>query len=361
MGWDHNQYKKKYQMTQITNAISIKRRIDSERGQINLSRRLGIIFTGEFANLDEHLVEAEIAKEFDLSAIKEIITVGKREKTFIYANRFAKKYNIHITAIPLETYNLDDDDLFIKRNANIVYQSYDVIIFHGDENQNLVAWNALSVAERIVSSSGKCIFISNIKSPKLTGFEKEITVFFKKSNFFSEVVTWMESRYLELMSNERIKFAKYIKQGESMTIKHILYKLTEVIMKDYDRDFISGETFFAEGIFDSLICLADKKFGLNEFGSPNEKKIERYIKKNINPKFYYRKCRREENVIGVLLYNDWYRIEYLLSKMVSYYEIKGDEEACAALCFGKWIRYHMREEYTDEAIIRKFSNLQKSL
>lgn len=40
---------------------------------------------------------------------------------------------------------------------------------------------------------------------------------------------------------------------------------------------------------------------------------------------------------------------------------KGDEEACATLYIGKWIRYLLREKYSDEAIIVKYSNLQISL
>lgn len=351
-------------MAEITNLIARNRKSDSESGNSEIATRsLGIIFTGEFSNLDEHLVEAEVAKEFDLNSIKEITTVGKREKTFKYANRFAKKYDLPITPMRLETYSWEENDFYIKRNANIVYKSDDVIIIHGDETLNLVAWYASSVAARVISSDGKCVFASFIEPPNLLGFEKEIIDVFKMPHPYSnnDPYALMESRYLELMNGRRLRFAKYIQKGESMSIKRILFKLTEVILKDYDLDYLTGEVFIAESILDTLICLANKDFQLDEYGGPDEEKIEEYIKKEINPNFHYRVNYREEDVVDTMFYHNWYKLEYLMKNMIHHYEFNDDEEACAALCYGKWIRYLQKKEFSDEDIIEKYSNLQNTL
>ena len=134
-------------MGDLTNRVSIKRTIEGDREiKKTKAKTLGIIFTGEYEGLDEHLVEAEVRKHFDIDTIKEIVTVGKREKTHKYANRFAKKIGVSVTATPLENYTWDDIDLPIKRNSIIVYDSDSVIVFHGDKQHNTVAWFALSNA-----------------------------------------------------------------------------------------------------------------------------------------------------------------------------------------------------------------------
>lgn len=348
-------------MAEITNLIGLMRRNEWEQGNKAINTgKLGIIFTGDYPDLDEHLVEAEISKHFDINSIKEITTVGKREKTFKYANRFAKKYDLSVTPMRLETYSWEEDDFYIKRNANIVYNSDSVIIFHGDIEQNLVAWYALSAAVRVVAHNGICIFTCVIQKPNLIGLEKEIVDVFKMPHDYSEndPYAFMEARYLELMAGRRSRFAKYIQQGESMPIKRILFKLTEVILKDEDLDYMDGYSFVAEIILDSLICLVNKDFRLDEYGSPDEQKIEEYFKKEINPNFHYRNSDQEEDVVAVMFYHNWYKLEYILNNMVRYYEFNDDEEACAALCFGKWIRTLQKKGFSDEAIIRKYSNLQ---
>lgn len=348
-------------MSELTNRVYFMRRYSGEQdSKSSNTRKLGIIFTSDYPSLNEQHVEDVVSKNFNIGMLQEIITVGKKETSFKYANRFAKKHSIAITPYRLETYSWEENDLFIKRNANIVYNSDSVIIFHGDETRNLVAWYALSVTARVISRDGQCIFASIVQPPELIGLEKEIVDVFKMPRAYSESdpYAFMEAHYLELMSGRRSRFAKYVQQGENMPIKRILFKLTEVVLKDSDLDYMNGYSFVAEIIFDSLICLVNKEFQLDEYGSPDEAKIEEYIKKEINPNFHYRNSDQEEDVIDIMFYHDWYKLEYLLRNMINHYEFNDDEEACAALCFGKWIRTLQKREFTNESIIQKYNNLQ---
>lgn len=349
-------------MAEITNRVSLNRRYDWEKSgnrKIKTSK-LGIIFTGNYPSLDEHLVEKEILKNFDISLIKEIITVGKRETTFKYANRFAKKYNLPVTPKRLETYSWEDVDFYIKRNAIINYNSDSVIIFHGEEKQNIVAWYALSTATRVIAHSGKCIFIDSTPNPNFIGLEKEVFDVLQMRHTYSDLdeYSFMEERFFELMPKERTKFVKYVQQGENMSFKQILFKLSEVYMKGNNYDFLDGYSDISDSMISSLIGLINKDFE-DEDGRLNEEKIEKYIKKEINPDFRYRNCAMEEDVCFVMFYHYWYEFEYLLLDMVEDYERNNDDETCAALCFGKWITFLIFKEFEAEKIIQKYNNLQE--
>ncbi|MDD2476017.1 MAG: hypothetical protein PHI32_08915, partial [Dysgonamonadaceae bacterium] len=198
-------------MGNLTNRISIKRTIEKESAiEKSKARKLGIIFTGEYEGLDENLVEAEVRKHFDIDSIKEIVTVGKREKTHKYANRFAKKIGVSVIATPLENYTWDDIDLPIKRNSIIGYNSDSVIIFHGEKQHNTMAWFALSCAKRVIGNYENVIFINTVPSPILSGFEKEIfdVIQIQDTNFIWEEAALMEEHYFEFRSRMLSSFAK---------------------------------------------------------------------------------------------------------------------------------------------------------
>ena len=60
-------------MGSLTNRESIRRTIEKENTiKKPKARSLGIIFTGEYEGLDEHVVEAEVRNHFDIDSIKEI-------------------------------------------------------------------------------------------------------------------------------------------------------------------------------------------------------------------------------------------------------------------------------------------------
>jgi len=346
-------------MYDLTTFLTLKNRIDWQKnGKKNGPIKLGLIFTGEYPGLNEHLVEEEIIKYFDINNLEEIITVGKREKTFKYANRFAKKFNISITAKRLEHYLWEDIDNDIKRNTLGIIGSCDsVIIFHGDSSKNVVAWFALSSARRIIALRGECVFVSSIPKPTFSGLEKEIfDVLQIQNDDFRMDSFLMEERFFELMSEKRSKFVKYVQIGENMSFKQILFKLSEICMERKDCDFDDGFDHVSRIIMNFLLYLICKDIE-DENGFLKTEYVDSYIKSEINPNYYDRISCKAEDVCFVMIYHDWYEFEYLLD-VVNYFEDKEDEESCAALCFGKWLTLLQAKGYETEKIIKKYKIIE---
>ena len=327
-------------MGSLTNRESIRRTIEKENTiKKPKARSLGIIFTGEYEGLDEHVVEAEVRNHFDIDSIKEIVTVGKREKTHKYANRFAKKIDVSVTATPLENYTWDDIDLPIKRNSNIIYDSDSVIIFHGEKEHNTVAWYALSGAKRVIGDNGEVIFINSAPSPVLSGFEKEVfdVVQILDTNFIWDDTALMEKWYFELEKSKLTSFAKYAQLGDKMDFKDALLKITELSVEGQSYGFYDGISLVCDSIINFLVEIIDKAFNENDEPlSLNE--IDSYIKKNINPNYKSWGNEEEEDVCFILIRNSWYQLEYLMDYIEYDCSSKDEsEELCAALCFCKWI------------------------
>lgn len=327
-------------MSSITNKMALERVSNRRYSNIKSTNILGIIFTGDYPELNEQIVEEEILKNFDITSIEKINTIGKKEKYFQYVNRFAKKNNLPITPFSLETYSFEDVDFYIKRNANICYKSDSMIIFHGDTKNNVVAWHALSTSTRVKADDGKSVFINSTQKPNLVGFEKEIHELLQipDENVLLDKVRFMQVAFFELMSSERNKFSKYAQQGKEMSIKQVLRKLTEVYLEGRDLDFFDGYAFLCESFIDSVIWYVQRDL-FDEDQSPKSEEIEQYIKKEIHPDFFYRSGRREEDVCYVMFYFYWHQFEYLMLHMIPTYERKGDYEGCAALCFGQWMTF----------------------
>ena len=327
-------------MGDITNRVSIKRTIEKESTiKKSKARRLGIIFTGEYEGLDEHHVEAEVRKHFDIDSIKEITTVGKREKTHKYANRFAKKIEVPVTAMPLENYTWDDIDLPIKRNSNIVYNSDSVIVFHGDKQQNTVAWFALSTAVRVIGRYGKVIFVNTAPSRVLSGFEKEIfdVIQIEDTNFIREEDVLMEKYYFELRNSKLTSFSKYVQLGEKMDFKDVLFKITELNIKGKSSGVYDGTSFICDTLLNYLIPIIDKDFEEN-YEDDFLEGITNFIRTNIDPNYQSWGNEPEDEICFVLLGNMWYQLEYQMDYIENNYRhVDEDEEVYAALCFARWI------------------------
>lgn len=327
-------------MGDLTNRVSIKRTIERENAtKKSKTKTLGIIFTGEYEGLDEHLVEAEVRKHFDIDTIKEIVTVGKREKTHKYANRFAKKIEVPVTATPLENYTWDDIDLPIKRNSIIVYDSDSVIVFHGEKQHNTVAWFALSSAERVIGNNGKVIFINAVPSPLLSGFEKEIfnVVQIRDTSFISEDDALMEKYLFEFRKTRLISFAKYVQLGEKMNFKDVLFKITELSVKGKRGGVYDGISFICDTIFNYLVPIL-----VEDFEEKNEddisEGIDNFRLENIDPNYQQWGREPEDEICFILLKNSWYQLEYLMDYIKRDYSSREEnEELYAALCFAKWI------------------------
>lgn len=327
-------------MGTLTNRESIRRTIEKENAiKKPKARNLGIIFTGEYEGLDEHLVEAEVRNHFDIDSIKEIVTVGKREKAFKYANRFAKKIEVPVTATPLENYTWDDIDLPIKRNSNIIYDSDSVIIFHGEKEHNTVAWYALSGAKRVIGRDGEVVFINSVPNPVLSGFEKEVfdVVQILDTNFIWEEAALMEKHYFELRKSKLTSFAKYAQLGEKMDFKDALLKITELSVEGQSYGFYDGISFVCDGIINYLVEFIDEAF--NENDEPlSIDEIDDFIRRNINPNYKSWGDEDEEDVCFILMRNKWYQLEYLMDYIKHDYSHRDEnEELCAALCFCKWV------------------------
>lgn len=327
-------------MGDLTNRVSIKRTIERENAtKKSKTKTLGIIFTGEYEGLDEHLVEAEVRKHFDIDSIKEIVTVGKREKTHKYANRFAKKIEVPVTATPLENYTWDDIDLPIKRNSIIVYYSDSVIIFHGEKEHNTIAWFALSGAKRVMERDEKVVFVNAVPSPVLSGFEKEIfdVVQIRDANFILKDAALMEKHYFELRKSKLTSFSKYAQLGEKMDFKLALLKITELSVKGKSEGVYDGISFVCDGIINFLVAIIEESFDENYEGASLDK-IASFIKKNINPNYQSWGKEPEDDICFVLLRNSWYQLEFLMDFIRRDYSAKEEnEELYAALCFVKWI------------------------
>ena len=347
-------------MSEISNLKSIERRIKWKRGdKKQTNRTLGIILTGEYAGLDEHLIEAEVEKHFDIDTIKEIISVGKREKTFKYANRFGKKMNLSVTATPLENYTWDDIDLPIKRNSIIIYDTDDVIIFHGDKEQNTVAWYALSSATRVIGNTGKAIFINAVPKPILYGFEKEIfdVIQMQHVHIMLEDAGLMEMYYFELRQKKLTSFSKHVQLGEKMDFKDVLLKITELSVKGQSEGVYDGISFVCDGLLNYLIPLIEKDF---------EDKYEDYLEgiasfilKYINPSYEVWDGEAEDDVCFVLLQNSWYQLEYLMLHIErDYSKSNENEEIYAALCYAKWLLIMDSRGIEIDEITRKNKNLE---
>lgn len=343
-------------MSDITNKFTLKRVIRRQSGvNTNKTNKVGIIFTGDFPELDENFVETEILRNFDISVIDVINTVGKKEKAFQYVDCFAQKYKLPVTSFCLETYSVEDLDLQIKRNANICYSSDSVIIFHGDTKNDIVAWNAYSAATRVKSDEGKSILINSTRRPCFVGCEKKVYELLQmrdKNAWFEDESSFMEESFFELMSGERIKFVKYIQQGVKLSFKKILRKLTEIYLEGRDLDYLDGYASISDKFIDSLIWYFQRNL-FDKDGNPKKEEIEQYIKKEIHPEFFYRSSRKEEDVCYVMFYHFWYGFEYLMLHMIPSYENRGDEETCAALCFGQWIEFQRFKGIDNAAIYDK--------
>lgn len=345
-------------MSSLTNRISLTR---TAFGQNKPKKKntVGIIFTGEFPELDEQLVEAEILKNFEINEIEEIISVGKKEKTFKYANRFAKKYNLSIDAYRLEDYTFEDVDYYIKRNANICNNSDSVIIIHGDKDYNLIAWYALTVAVRVNSKQGNVVFVNTTQRPEFIGLEKEIHEFLQLPYKYEDYKnSSMEQIFFELMENERKIFIEYLQKAQKMTFKQIFLKVTDVHLYGGDPDYHDGYATVTQD-FINAITWFNKRDLFDEDGSPKTEEIEQYIKEEINPNFYDRN-EEEDDICWVMFYNSWYKFEYLMLDIIPKYDYrfrvvniydsklminmvpksdKGDEETCAALCYAQWLTF----------------------
>ena len=348
-------------MSSITNRESIKRRIQNDKAIEKFkTKKLGLIFTGEYEGLDEHLVEAEVRKHFDIDNIKEIFTVGKREKTFKYANRFAKRINVPVTATPLENYTWDDIDLPIKRNSIIVYNSDSVIIFHGDKQHNTVAWYALSSAKRVFGRTGETIFINAVPKPILSGFEKEIfdVIQIQDTKFIWEEAALLEEHYFELRKRMLTTFSKYAQLGEKMNFKDVLFKISELSVKGKSRGVYDGTSFICDSIINYLVAMIEESFDENYKGASLDG-IASFVKKNINPSYQSLGNEAEDNICFVLLRNSWYQLEYLMHDMIHDYSVSHeDEEVYAALCFAKWILIMNSRCIETEEIARKYKSVK---
>ena len=348
-------------MGDITNRVSIKRTIEKESTiKKSKARSLGIIFTGEYEGLDENLVEAEVRKQFEIGSIKEIVTVGKREKTHKYANRFAKKIEVPVTAMPLENYTWDDIDLPIKRNSNIVYNSDSVIIFHGEKQHNTVAWFALSSAKRVIGRYGKVVFINSAPSPLLSGSEKELfdVIQIEDTLFLMEETALMEKHYFELRNSKLTSFSKYVQLGEKMDFKDVLFKITELSVKGQSEGVYDGISFICDGIINYLIPMLDE-----DFSEENEDDfsggIVNFIRENVNPNYQPWSDQPEDNECFILLKNKWYQLEYLMDYIQpSYWNKDVDEEIYAALCFAKWLLIMNSRCIEIEEIAQKYKSVE---
>ncbi len=348
-------------MGNLTNRISIKRTIEKESAiEKSKARKLGIIFTGEYEGLDENLVEAEVRKHFDIDSIKEIVTVGKREKTHKYANRFAKKIGVPVTATPLESYTWDDIDLPIKRNSIIGYNSDSVIIFHGEKEHNTVAWFALSSAKRVMEFNEKVIFVNTAPSRVLSGFEKEIfdVVQIRDTSFISEDDALMEKYFFEFRKRRLTSFAKYVQLGEKMDFKDVLLKISELSVKGQSEGVYDGISFICDTIFNFLVPILDE-----DFEEKNEddflKGIANFIRENVNPNYQPWGDEPEDDDCFILLKNSWYQLEYLMRYMIRDYSVSDeDEELYAALCFAKWILIMNSRCIEIEEIARKYKSVE---
>lgn len=353
-------------MSSITNRISLTRTV-FEKNKPKKKNKVGIIFTGEFPELNELLVESEVFKNIDINEIEAIISVGKKEKTFKYANRFAKKHNLPIDAFPLEDYIYDDVDYYIKRNANICYNSDSVIIIHGDKDYNFITWHALTVATRVNSQQGKAVFVNKTHRPEFIRLENEIHELLQLPYQYAldNTNSSMEQTFFELMENERRIFIEYLQKGQKMNFKQILLKLSDVYLYGGDPDYYDGYTSVTQDLINAMIWF-NKRDLFDEDGSPESKKIEQYIKKEINPNFYDRD-EEEADICWDMFYNNWYKYEYLMLNIMPKYDSrfrvvdfqdlepminkvpkteKGDEETCAALCYAQWLafKYHREVE-----------------
>lgn len=327
-------------MGDLTNRVSIKRTIEKENAiEKSKTKKLGIIFTGEYEGLDEHLVEAEVRKHFDIDSIKEIVTVGKREKTHKYANRFAKKIEVPVTATPLENYTWDDIDLPIKRNSIIVYNSDSVIIFHGEKEHNTITWFALSGAKRVLGIHGKVVFVNTAPTRVLSGFEKEIfdVVQIQDTNFIREEDALMEKHYFELRNSKLTSFSKYVQLGEKMDFKDVLFKITELNIKGKSSGVYDGTSFICDTLLNYLIPIIDKDFEEN-YENDFLEGITNFIRTNIDPNYQSWGNEPEDDICFVLLGNMWYQLEYQMDYIEpTYWNRDEDEEIYAALCFARWI------------------------
>ena len=348
-------------MSEISNQKSIEKSIEWEKGDKKLkTRKLGIIFTGEFTGLDEHFVDAEVQKLFDITSIKEIISVGKREKTFKYANRFAKKINVPITATPLENYTWDDIDLPIKRNSIIIYDSDSVIIFHGNKQQNTFAWYALSSAKRVFGKSGKTTIINASPKPILSGFEKEIfdVVQMQDGHPLLQDASLMEGHYFELRNRKLTSFSKYVQLGEKMDFKDVLLKITELSVKGKSEGVYDGISFVCDNIINFLIAIIVKDFE-EKYKDSYFEEIVSFITKNINPNYQPWGDEPEDNVCFILLRNRWYQLEYLMRYIENDYPNSDEkDEIFAALCFGKWLLIMDSKGIKIKEMAQKYKSIQ---
>ena len=348
-------------MSSITNLESTKRMIQNDKAIEKFkTKQLGIIFTGEYEGLDEHLVEAEVRKHFNINNIKEIFTVGKREKTFKYANRFAKKIKVPVTATPLENYTWDDIDLPIKRNSIITYDSDSVIIFHGEKEHNTIAWYALSSAMRVIGKSGETIFINAVPKPILFGFEKEIfdVIQTKDAHVLLEKAALMEEHYFELRKRMLTLFSKYVQLGEKMDFKNVLLKITELSVKGQSEGIYDGISFVCDGIINYLAAIIEEDFE-EKYEDSYSEGIASFIKKNINPNYQSWTNEPEDDVCFILLRNRWYQLEYMMRYIDNDYPRSDEnEDIFAALCYGKWLLIMDSRGIEIEEITRKYKSIE---
>lgn len=348
-------------MGDLTNRVSIKRTIEKENAiEKSKTKKLGIIFTGEYEGLDEHLVEAEVRKHFDIDSIKEIVTVGKREKTHKYANRFAKKIEVPVTATPLENYTWDDIDLPIKRNSIIVYYSDSVIIFHGEKEHNTIAWFALSGAKRVLGIHGKVVFVNTAPTRVLSGFEKEIfdVVQIRDTNLMCEDDALMEKYLFEFRRSRLTSFAKYVQLGEKMNFKDVLFKISELSVRGQSEGVYDGISFICDTIFNFLIPMLDEDFSEeNEDDFPGG--IVNFIRENVNSNYQPWGDQPEDNECFILLKNRWYQLEFMMDYIEpSYWNRNENEEIYVALCFCKWILIMNSRCIETEEIAEKYKSVK---
>lgn len=326
-------------MTSFTNYESIKRRETRKGRGIPKVESVGVIITGTIPDLDEKLVEKHISENYDISNLKEINTVGKKEPTFKYVNRFAKKYGIKVNAFRLETYQFDEWDLYVKRNSIITYRSDSIVIIHGGEVERLITWHALSVGVRTHQFDGGCVFVNLARERIFDGLENKVHELLKIPFKYAleDKDRFMEQSFFELNAMAREKFVEYLSKGQQMSFEEVMFNLVKVYLDHPDKDFYNGHASISDRLMLAMFWYYKPDFFDEEGLDPKNGAFLKYIQEEINPDFYERSSRREADVNYVLFYHFWYGWEYMMEDMISIFSFKGNQKVFAALCFAQWI------------------------
>jgi hypothetical protein len=305
--------------------------------------KLGIVVLGDYRNFNQRL-EDEINQHFKAAKITEIRTTGNQGCEYVL--HFARKNNIPYTVwkngIPFITRKKEcyfDDNYEFDYSGCINYLVYGtdaLLLFNNDERSNTFVWLILYHAKM---TREDFVLINDVTSPDYSKEEKELMdLMASLAGKFPDYE--MRELFFKLNRQHLKAFVKYMQTGEKMDIKRVLFRLSELYIKGekYNRRIADtpdrNEDFW---IADSLI----KKVLAFQTGKTEEEISENYaeiMKTEINPKF------PDDNVfadftirLSSLARDPWLDLDYCMNILLP--EYRDDDEMCAAVCYGEWLRF----------------------